>query len=178
MLDHSLLWLGVPILILESLSTKTVRDGDIQLSLVRSKDQSVSNVIGPTNQKTTANLGSAVKQMRKRILHNLKPRRGNLSRLWTVDLILFFTFHFILFFIFLFSYFSIFRTTRVRVISHAVTSVTNWWPSHKTDHGTWENGVEGSGTKWCHTAWTIHAGLMLYLWSFRVGCTVASMDHG
>ena len=32
-------------------------------------------------------------------------------------------------------------------ISHAVTSVTNWWRSHKTDHKTWENGVEGSGTK-------------------------------
>ena len=32
-------------------------------------------------------------------------------------------------------------------ISHAVTSVTNWWHSHKTDHKTWENGVEGSGTK-------------------------------
>jgi len=76
----------------------------------------------------------------------------SLSRSWMVDLILFFTFYFILFFIFLFFYFSIFRTTWVRVISHAVTSVTNWWYSHKTDHRTWENGVEGSGTKWRHTA--------------------------
>ena len=33
------------------------------------------------------------------------------------------------------------------VISHAVTSVTSWWHSHRTDHGTWENEVEGSGTK-------------------------------
>ena len=61
-------------------------------------------------------------------------------------------------------------------ISHAVTSVTNWWRSHKTDHGTWENEVEGSGTKWCHTAWTTHASLILYAWSFRVGYTVAK--HG
>ena len=32
-------------------------------------------------------------------------------------------------------------------ISHAVTSVTSWWHSHKTDHRTWENEVEGSGIK-------------------------------
>jgi len=45
-------------------------------------------------------------------------------------------------------------------ISHAVTSVTNWWRSHKTDHETWEKGVEDTKIKWCHTAWTTHAGLM------------------
>jgi len=33
------------------------------------------------------------------------------------------------------------------LISHTVTSVTSLWQSHKTDHGTWENGVEGSGIK-------------------------------
>jgi len=32
-------------------------------------------------------------------------------------------------------------------ISHTVTSVTNWWHSHKTDHKTWEKEVEGSKTK-------------------------------
>jgi len=79
---------------------------------------------------------------------------------------------FIFYFIFLFL-----EQLRLGSISHAVTSVTNWWRSHKTDYGTWENGVKGSGTKWRHTAWTIYAGLMLYSWSFRVGCTVASTDH-
>ena len=52
------------------------------------------------------------------------------------------------------------------------------WQSHKTDHKTWENGVEGSGIKWRHTTWTTHVGLMSYTWSFRVGYTVVSMDHG
>ena len=75
--DHLLLRLGALMLILKSLSAKTVGDGDTQLSLVESKGQSVSNVIGPTNRKTTTNLGGAVKQMRKQIFHNLKPRRGN-----------------------------------------------------------------------------------------------------
>ena len=92
-----------------------------------------------------------------------------LSRSSTVDFV----------FIFSFSLFSIFRTIlRLGSISHTVTSVTNWWQSHKTDHETWENGVEGSRTKWRHTAWTTYAGLMLYSWSFRVGCTVANTDHG
>jgi len=45
-------------------------------------------------------------------------------------------------------------------ISHAVTSVTSWRRSHKTDHGTGENGVEGTRIKWRHTAWTTHVGLM------------------
>ena len=86
---------------------------------------------------------------------------------WTL-----FYFIFSLYFIFLFL-----EQLGLGVISHAVTSVTNWWRSHKTDHGARENEVEGSETKWRHTAWTTHAGLMLYSWSFRVGCTVVSMDH-
>jgi len=40
-----------------------------------------------------------------------------------------------------------------------------------------ENRVEGSGTRWCHTTWTTHVGLMSYTWSFRIGCTVVSTDH-
>jgi len=31
-------------------------------------------------------------------------------------------------------------------ISHAVTSVTNWWHNHKTNHEMWEKEVEGSRT--------------------------------
>jgi len=95
---------------------------------------------------------------------------------WTLfyfSLFILFYFSFLFLFLFLFL-----EQLGLGFISHTVTSVTNWWWSHKTDHGTWENGVEGSGTKWCHTAWTTHAGLMLYSWSFRIGCTVASMDHG
>ena len=101
-----------------------------------------------------------------------------LSRSLTVDFILFslftlfyFSFLFLLIFLFL-------EQLGLGFISHAVTSVTNWWHSHKTDHETWKKKVEGSRTKWCYTAWTTHAGLMLYSWSFRVGYTVASTDHG
>ena len=67
---------------------------------------------------------------------------------------------FYLIFLFFYFLFPIFRTTQVRVISHAVTSVTNWWRSHKTDHETWENRVEGTRIKWCHTAWITYADLM------------------
>ena len=68
---------------------------------------------------------------------------------------------FILFYCFLFLFFSFLFL----VISHAVTSVTIWWQSHKTDHGTWENRVESSRIKWHHTAWITHASLMSYTWS-------------
>ena len=85
------------------------------------------------------------------------------------------SFHFILlFFSFSFFIFLFLEQLGLGFISQAVTSVTKWWHSHKTDHGTWEKEVKGSGTKWRHTVWTTHAGLMSYSWSFRVGCTVAS----
>ena len=95
---------------------------------------------------------------------------------WTLFYYLF-SLYFIFSFLFLFNFLFL-EQLRLGVISHAVTSVTNWWRSHKTDHETWENKVGGSRTKWHYTVWTTHAGLMLYSWSFRVGCTVASMDHG
>ena len=60
-----------------------------------------------------------------------------------VDGGLHFYFFFSLYFIFLFL-----EQLRLGLVCHAVTSVTSWWCSHKTDHETWENGVEGSGTKW------------------------------
>ena len=73
---------------------------------------------------------------------------------WTLFYFLFsFYFTFLFFFLFL-------EQLGLGFISHTVTSVTKWWCSHKTDHGTWEKEVEGSGTKWCHIAWTTHAGLM------------------
>ena len=65
MLDHSLLRLEVPTLILESLNVKIVGDGDIQLSLARSKGRSVSNAMAPTNLKTTVNLDGVAKPMKK-----------------------------------------------------------------------------------------------------------------
>ena len=52
-------------------------------------------------------------------------------------------------FIFILFYFSIFlflEQLGLGFISHAVTSVTTWWHSHKTDHETWENLVEDSRT--------------------------------
>ena len=99
---------------------------------------------------------------------------NRLSRLLMVDFIFYFLFslYFIFIFIFLFL-----EQLRLGFSCHTVTSVTNWWCSHKTDHRTWENGVEGSGIKWHHTTWTTHADLMSYTWSFRVGCTVVSTDH-
>jgi len=78
-----------------------------------------------------------------------------------VDFVFIFSFHFILFlFLFLF-YFLFLEQIRLGFISHAVTSVTSWWRNHKTDHETWENRVEGSRTKWRHTVWTTHAGLIV-----------------
>ena len=117
-----------------------------------------------------------IKDSRKIMSYNIYNTYCQDHWWWTLFYFLFslyFTFLFILLFIFLFL-----EQLGLGFICHAVTSVTNWWHSHKTDHGTWENEVEGFGTKWCHTAWTTHAGLMVYSWSFRVGCTAASMDHG
>jgi len=63
-------------------------------------------------------------------------------------------------FCFLFVFFSIFRTTQVKVyqscchISHKLMAKSQDWSRDL------ENRVEDSGTKWCHTAWTTHAGLM------------------
>ena len=52
------------------------------------------------------------------------------------------------------------------LISHAVTSVTTQWHSHKTDHKTWENLVEDSRTDnviqhgyHMLASWTIHGCL-------------------
>jgi len=67
-----------------------------------------------------------------------------MSRSLMVDFILFslllyfsFSFSFIFYFLFL-------EQLRLGFISHAVTSVTNRWHSHKTDHRTQENEVEES----------------------------------
>ena len=59
-----------------------------------------------------------------------------LSRPLTVDFIYFYFFSFVLFFFSLLFYFLFLEQLRLGVISHAVTSVTTWWRSHKTDHGT------------------------------------------
>jgi len=40
------------------------------------------------------------------------------------------------FYFFFYSLFLFLEQLRLGVISHAVTSVTTWWRSHKTDHGT------------------------------------------
>ena len=52
------------------------------------------------------------------------------------------------------------------LIGHAVTSVTSWWQSHKTNHKTWENLVEDSRTNdiiqhghHMLTSWTTHGCL-------------------
>jgi len=76
-LDRSSLQLEVPTPILESLNAKIVGDRVTQLSLAGSKGRSVSNVMAPTNQRTTVNLDGVAKQTRKQIFHDLKPRREN-----------------------------------------------------------------------------------------------------
>ena len=59
-----------------------------------------------------------------------------LSRSLTVDSILFSLFFFIfLYFTFLVTFLFL-EQLGLRLIGHAVTSVTSWWPSHKTDHET------------------------------------------
>ena len=84
-----------------------------------------------------------------------------LSRSSKVDFVHFyFSLFYFSFSFFILLYFLFLEQLGLGVISHAVTSVTNWWCSHKTDHGTWEKEVEDSGTKWRHIAWTTHAGLM------------------
>jgi len=60
----------------------------------------------------------------------LKPRACQDRRRWTL-----FIFIFSLLFLF-YSPFLFLEQLRLGVISHAVTSVTTWWRSHKTDHGT------------------------------------------
>ena len=91
MWDYLLLQLEVLMLTLESFNAKTVGDGVTQLSLAGSKGQSASNVIVPTNQRTTANSDGVAKQTRKQILHDLKPKREihvpTHSGVWTVEAI-------------------------------------------------------------------------------------------
>ena len=73
------------------------------------------------------------------------------SRSLMVNFIFIFSFHFILFFFFFFFSFLFLEQLGLGFICHTVTSVTSWWCSHKTDHRTWENRVEGSEIKWRHT---------------------------
>ena len=56
-----------------------------------------------------------------------------------------FSFHFLFSFRFIF-YFLFLEQLGLGLIGYAVTSVTTRWRSHKTDHKTWEKGVEGSRT--------------------------------
>ena len=74
-------------------------------------------------------------------------RGGVMSRSLTVDFILLSLFT-LFYFSFLFSFLFLFlEQLGLGFISHAVTSVTKQWRNYKTDHETWEKGVEGSGIK-------------------------------
>ena len=90
---------------------------------------------------------------------------------------LYFILFLFLFFFFLSFLFLFLEQLGLGLIGHAVTSVTSWWRSHKTDHETWENLSRRFENKWRHTTWTPPVDLMDYTWLFRVGCTVASTDH-
>jgi len=91
------------------------------------------------------------------------PTNWVLSRSLMVDFIFTFSFHFILF---LFLSFLFLERLGLGFVCHAVTSVTSWWCSHKTDHKTWENLVEDSRTDdviwhehYMLASWTIHGCL-------------------
>ena len=73
-----------------------------------------------------------------------------------------FYFIFLVFFSFIFLFL---EQLGLGAISHAVTSVTTWWRSHKTDHETWENLVEDSRTNDVIQ----HGHHMLTLWTTH-GC--------
>ena len=69
-------------------------------------------------------------------------------------------------FIFLSFLFLFLEQLRLGLIGHAVTSVTSWWQSHKTDHEAGENLVEDSKTNdiiqhghHMLTSWTTHGCL-------------------
>jgi len=63
-----------------------------------------------------------------------------------VDLV-FSLFYFLFLFLFRFIFYFLFlEQLGLGLIGHAITSVTTWWRSHKTDHETWENLVEDSRT--------------------------------
>ena len=56
---------------------------------------------------------------------------------WTLFIFIFsFIFSFFCFYFAFIFYFLFLEQLRLGVISHAVTSVTTWWHSHETDHGT------------------------------------------
>ena len=93
---------------------------------------------------------------------NVKFTNGGLS--FSILFFIFMLFYFSIFFLFFSSLFL--EQLGLRLIGHAVTSVTTWWHSHKTDHETWENLIEDSRTdniiQHRHhmlTSWTTHGCL-------------------
>ena len=91
---------------------------------------------------------------------------------------------FFIFFLILFSFQFIFHSAIFRTLGLRIRSDQShchishiWCYGHNIDHRTWEKKVEGSRTKGHHTIWTLHVGLIIYTWSFRVGCTVDSTNH-
>ena len=142
-LTDALMWVTILqpfkelIWILESLNARTVGGGNIQCFCTESKGPSTYDAMGLTKWNTTCQ-----------------------DRWWWTLFYFLFSLYFTLLFLFLFIFLFL-EQLGLGFISHAVTSVTNWWHSHKTDHMTWKNKVEGSGTKWHYTAWTTYAGLMV-----------------
>ena len=59
-----------------------------------------------------------------------------------IDLVFLFHSSFLFLFLFYFSIFLFLEQLGLGWTGHAVTSVTTWWRSHKTDHKTWENLVK------------------------------------
>jgi len=62
---------------LESRSVKTAGDGVTQLFHVRSKVQSASSAMNPTNWRTIANSAGIARLTKKLIHHTSKPKKAN-----------------------------------------------------------------------------------------------------
>ena len=81
MLESTLRQLEKLTLTQESSNAKIAGDGDIQRSLVGSKNQSASSVMVITNQRTTVNSVGIVKPMKRQTHLALKLKKANLARI-------------------------------------------------------------------------------------------------
>jgi len=77
MLEGTLQQLGLLMRTLESCSVKNAGDGITQLFHVRSKVQSTSSAIDPTNWRTITNLAGVARPTKKLIHHASKPKKAN-----------------------------------------------------------------------------------------------------
>ena len=81
MLESTLQQLKELTLTQESPNTKIAGDGDIQHSLVGSKNQSASSIAVLTNWRTTMNLVGVIRPTKRQTCLTLTPKRTNLAHI-------------------------------------------------------------------------------------------------